>query len=405
MLRPAHLPMVLLLIAAIPALAAPDARGDREFIDLDREFGRILAEESVPGAAWAIVRDGRIVHASGYGERARGSRQPVTAETVFRVASVSKTFSATLTAMLVGEGLLHWDDAISRFVPKFQLDHPDHARRLQIRHLLGQSTGIVPNAYDNLLDASQSLEQIVPRFAEIEPMCRPGQCYTYQNVLFSLVEPAIEQTTGRSYGQLLDERLFQPLGMEQASTGMAAFLASANRARPHVRRGSQWLTTKVDGNYYRVSPAAGVNASALDLGRWLIGQMGDRPDVIRPELAAELTRKRVRTARELRRKGWRDLLTDAHYGLGWRIYTIGDEEIFMHSGWVRGFVAQIAYSRDRRTGLAIVLNAESSALNEIATHFWRQALAEPLMLVQDERRAPESGSGEVTTAAAVGSGE
>lgn len=376
--------MVLLLIAAMPALAAQETAGSHEYAQFDREFGRILKQEAVPGAAWAIVRDGRIVHATGYGVRERGGNLPVTPDTVFRIASVSKTFAAQLTAMLVSEGVLNWTDEVTRYVPAFRLNHPDHARKLQLRHLLGQSTGIVPNAYDNLINASQSLAQIVPRFGEIAPMCQPGECYTYQNVLFSLIEPAIEQSTRRSFDQLLRERLFDPLDMRQASSGMAAFLASGNRARPHVKSRSRWYATNVDENYYRITPAAGINASALDLGQWLIAQMGHRPDVIRPELTHELTQKRVHTARDMRRKGWRDLLTNAHYGLGWRIYTVGDEDIFMHSGWVRGFVAQVGYSRDRQTGIAVLLNAESSALNDMTTHFWEQVLADPPMIVRDE---------------------
>lgn len=396
MLRLYSLLVLIVLISVMRPIAASPADAD-----FDHEFGRILEEAGVPGGSYAIVRNGRIVHAAGYGVRANGNDLPVTADTVFRVASVSKTFAAQLTAMLVSEGLISWEDGVTRYVPEFRLKHPDHARQLQIRHLLGQSTGIVPNAYDNLLNASLSLDQIVPRFGELEPMCRPGECYTYQNVLFSLVSPVIEHTTRRSYDELLRERLFEPLGMKHASTGLAGYLAADNRALPHVRRGRVWFATDVNENYYRVLPAAGVNASALDLGQWLVAQMGHWPEVVRPELAAEVTEKRVRTARDLRRRGWRDILTDAHYGLGWRIYTVGEEEIYMHSGWVQGFVAQIGYSRDRQTGLAVLLNAESSVLNEITSQFWKQTLSTPPMLNRLEVSRPGSEGGNPAGPAAV----
>src|SRR5699024_8686697 len=239
----------------------------------------------------------------------------------------------------------HWNDPVQRFVPQFTLARPEHAQRLTLAHLLGQSAGIVPNAYDNLLNAGRTLDQILPQFGKVEPMCSPGECYSYQNVLFSLVEPAIESTTGHGYAELLRERIFQPLQMQQASVGLGGFLASGNRASPHVKVSrSRWVPTEVNENYYRVAPAAGVNASALDLGQWLVANMGYRPDVVRPELVHDLTRRRVHTARELRRKGWRDFLSDAHYGLGWRIHAIDGHDLITHSGWVRGFVAQIAYS-------------------------------------------------------------
>ncbi|WP_376697143.1 serine hydrolase domain-containing protein [Wenzhouxiangella sp. EGI_FJ10305] len=400
--------MALMMLTALPAPtpAAQQASGGHEWAQLDREFGQILESAAVPGAAWAVVRDGRIVHATGFGVLTRGSTRAVTPETVFRIASVSKTFAALLAGQLVAEGTLRWNDPVRRFVPQFTLARPEHAQRLTLEHLLGQSAGIVPNAYDNLLNAGRTLEQILPQFGRVEPMCPPGQCYTYQNVLFSLVEPAIEASTGRDYAELLRERLFEPLEMQQASVGMAEFLASENRAKPHVKVSRQrWAPTEVNENYYRVAPAAGINASAIDLGQWLIAQMGHRPDVIAPGLVGELTRKRLHTARDMRQKSWRGLLTNAHYGLGWRIYTVGDEDIFMHSGWVRGFVAQVGYSRERGTGIAVLLNAESSALNAMTAHFWKELLAEPPMIVRDEKTTPGSRPGEVAAAATVASGD
>ena len=385
---------LMLVTVSTVLMAHPD------LAHFDREFSRILAEHNIPGGSYVVVDNGRIVQAAGHGVRVNGKPDPVTVDTVFRLASVSKTFAAQLAALLVSEGHLRWDDPVTGYVPEFSLARPEHARQLRLDHLLSQSTGIVPNAYDNLLNASQSMDQIVPRFRELEPMCAPGRCYTYQNVLFSLVGPAIEQSTGRRYDDLLAERLFQPLGMRQASTGMQAFLASDNRAWPHVRRGTLWFATDVNENYYRVSPAAGVNASALDLGQWLMAQMGHRPDVIAPGLLAELTEKRIHTSRELRRRGWRDLLTEAHYGLGWRIYTAGSEDLVLHSGWVRGFVAEVAYSPNRQIGLGVLLNAESSALNEITTGFWKTVLDQPLMVTRDP--AEPAGTGSASTSVAPG---
>lgn len=377
--RLARCRIALLLLLALPTAAL--ALDKQAF---DQTFREELRLDGVPGGAYAIVRDGRIASLGSFGVRDADRPEPVTPETVFRVASVSKTFAAQLTAMLVSEGSLSWEDGINRYLPDFRLKNPQQSSQLQIHHLLGQSTGIVPNAYDNLINASQSLERIVPRFADLEPMCAPGTCYTYQNVLFSLVGMAIEQSSQRHYDELLSERIFVPLNMANASSGMAGYQLAANRARPHVRRnrGLPWVPTDVNENYYRVSPAAGVNASAVDLGLWLLAQMGHRPDVITADQVSEITERRVRTARDLRRRAWRDMLTNAHYGLGWRIYTVGDEEIILHSGWVRGFVAEIAWSPSRQIGLAVLLNAETPALNNITTSFWRMALAEPMMIVQ-----------------------
>ncbi|MBW3568099.1 MAG: beta-lactamase family protein [Proteobacteria bacterium] len=372
-----------LLVTALAAPAAgAEALLDRDF---DAEFRLTLEEAGIPGGAYAIVRDGHIVHAGGYGVRLSGSDDPVTADTVFRVASVSKTFAAQLTGMLVGEDKLHWDDSLNLFLPDFRFKPGDHATALQIRHLLGQSSGIVPNAYDNLLDADIPLDNILPRFSKLEPVCAPGLCYTYQNILFSLIDPVIEKATDLSYSALVQQRIFQPLHMQHASLGLEAFLATDDRALPHVKRNGAWIPTEVKKGYYQVAPAAGINASANDLGLWLLAQMGNRPDVVSPEVVAKLTEKHIRTPRDLRRRHWRDMgLTDAHYGMGWRIYQVGGEEIYLHSGWVNGYVADVAYSRTRRTGLVVLLNAESGVISEITTRFWKDVLDEPLEILHAE---------------------
>jgi len=123
----------------------------------------------------------------------------------------------------------------------------------------------------------------------------------------------------------------------------------------------------------RVAPAAGVNASALDMGKWLTAQMGGNPEVIRPEVIETLTRPRVKTTRDKRRKYWRDMLSDAHYGLGWRVYSLGKNEIAYHSGWVSGYRADIAWSEDYKIGIAVLMNVEGSSISEITTKFWQMA--------------------------------
>jgi len=369
----------LLLAGFLTVTCSALAFGADPLLTLDQHFRDTLTEHGVPGGAYAVVRDGAIEKVGTFGVRRVGTRAPVTPQTVFRTASVSKTFAAQLTAMVVADGHLRWDDPVVRFVPDLRMQDPSHAGQLQIHHLLSQTTGVVPNAFDNLLNANTPLERIVPHFASVQPLCQPGTCYTYQNVLFALVGPAIEQATGRRFEDLLSERLLQPLGMHSASVGREAFLAELDRATPHVRRaqGRVWTPVEVTESYYLVPAAAGVNASVLDLAQWVIAQKGYRPDVIDPSLIEPLTEKRVRTVRELRRGAWSALVDDAHYGLGWRIFTVGEDDVFMHNGWVRGFVAHVSYSHDRRVGLVLMLNGESRALGEVSAEFWRHQLAQP----------------------------
>jgi len=172
---------------------------------------------------------------------------------------------------------------------------------------------------------------------------------------------------------LMNEKIFEPLNKRDSSVGNEPFINNPNHAKPHVKSRGRWRTVAVKPNYYRVAPAAGVNASVLDMGKWLMAQMGANPDVLPPNVVETVTRPRVYTARDKRRKYWRDIISDAHYGLGWRIYRIGDEQIAYHSGWVSGFRADIAWSNTHQVGLAVLMNVESSDISALSTAFWKMA--------------------------------
>lgn len=337
-------------------------------------FQQKLQEDDVPGGVFAVVHQDRVVAVQPFGVRHIANPEPVTEDTVFRIASVSKTFAAGLAAVIEHQGLFSWEDPVLNFVPDFSFKNPDLNQLVKVEHLLAQSTGVIPNAYDNLIEASYDRERIIPHFSSLNPMCTPGACYGYQNVLFSFIEPVLEQTTGKPYSELLQEYILDPLQLEHASVGIEGYLLADNRAAPHVKGRNGWFSREVTEHYYRFASAAGINASAVDLSRWLIAQMGYADEVLPHEVLAELRQKRVRTVRDLRRRHWRNYLTDAHYGLGWRLYQMGQHELVFHGGWVQGFRSEIAYSPEFEVGLVVLLNAESSVLNELTAEFWNYTL-------------------------------
>lgn len=337
-------------------------------------FEERLKSDNVPGGIFAVVKGDQIQHIHAFGVRSLSTQEPVTPDTVFRIASVSKTFAAGLAARLEHEQRFSWSDLLTQYVPEFTFANPEYSNKVQVQHLLTHSVGIVPNAYDNLIEANYSSEQIVPYFQRLNPLCDPGECYGYQNVLFNLIENVLEKSTGSSYQTLLSEYVFNPLGMDHSSVGMEGYQASENKAAPHVRGRTRWFERKVTPHYYHFPAAAGVNTTALDLSQWLIAQLGYRSDVMPDEVLAEIRQPRIRTVRDLRRRDWRQHLTNAHYGLGWRLYDLGEHSLVYHGGWVNGFRADIAYSPEHEIGLIVLINAESNVISEISTSFWADIL-------------------------------
>lgn len=370
-LRRFTLTAALLLWSAVltAAPASRQALAD-EYADW---FNLRTTQEDIVGAAFVVVSREGILRVGTVGHTDTGRKKRISADTAFRIASVSKTFAAGLTAQLVSEGGLQWDDPVTRYVPDFRVQ--GDASRIRIRDLLGQSSGLIPHAYDNLIEAGAPVEEVQRRLAELPFICPPGDCYSYQNSVFSLIQPVVEKVAADSYAHLIEQRIFRPLGMHTASVGFDAFLATGDRAEPHVKRNGRWTTVSVLPNYYRVGPAAGVNASATDMGKWLMAQLGSSPAVVSAAAVTVQITPGVKTPGELHRREWKRILTDAHYGLGWRVYQISGEQIAYHSGWVSGYRADAAWSAGHNVGIAILMNAESPSISALTTHFWEMAFA------------------------------
>ncbi|WP_348729439.1 serine hydrolase domain-containing protein [Rheinheimera texasensis] len=368
-----------LLLWAGSVLAAPSV--DEFANQFHREFQQKMAKNRVPGAVYVIVKNDRIVRVGAYGVRSVGSKTPVDANTIFRLASVSKTFAAGLAAQVEHEGRFDWNDRVTRYVPGLQFRSQAMTAQLKVEHLLGQNAGLVDNAFDELIEAGQTPAQILPKFQNINPRCVPGRCYGYQNVLFSQIETVLLKTTGQPYEKLLDQRIFKPLQMHTASVGYAGFLASKNRAMPHIGTRKGWAETKVVPTYYRVNPAAGVNASAMDMGKWLIARLGHRPQVLSAAVLKDLQTPRVKTADNLQGRTYGPYVSTAHYGLGLRIYQFGNNTVYHHGGLVRGYRTDMSYSPDAGLGVAVLVNAQTNAVAELGSYFWHQMLDTPAQAV------------------------
>jgi len=322
----------------------------------------VVAGRKVPGLAMAITYQGRVLSARGYGITDVKTAEPVDAHTVFRLASLSKSFAGTVTGLLVDEGPLRWDSRVVDFLPTLQLSRPEAIERLTIADLLSHRIGLRPHTYDPDIEANAEFHTLLERFSQAPMACAPGECYGYQNVAFSLVADVVFAASGQFYPEAVRRRIFQPLGMHDASLGLDGILASPRWAKPHVATKAGWRSLTPKPTYYRLAPAAGVNASISDMAQWLIAQAGYRPDVLPPPLLDALHSPIVETPSELRsRSSWRgQRLSSAAYGLGWRIYDYAGRRLLYHGGAVQGYRSAMAILPERELGVVILWNSSSA---------------------------------------------
>ncbi|MEQ4574334.1 MULTISPECIES: serine hydrolase domain-containing protein [Gammaproteobacteria] len=345
--------------------------------DFEAMAEQLTYGQRVPGMAMAIVQGGRVLSAKGYGVTNVNNPEPVDAHTVFRLASLSKAFAGTMAGLLVNDGVLRWDSKVTDYVPGFQLSDPQATRQLTVADLLSHRVGLTRNAYDRDIESNADYYTLTHRLASAPLRCAPGECYAYQNVAFSLVGDVVFAASGSFYEQSVERRIFKPLGMNDASLGLAGIQASPRWARPHVRSRNGWVSLMPKPTYYRLAPAAGVNASASDMAQWLLAHTGHRPDVLPAPLLATLHASLISTPGEMR-SGWRhQRINSAGYALGWRVFDYAGHQVVFHAGAVQGYRGLVALLPERDLGIAIMWNGESSLPSGLMPTILDRALGLP----------------------------
>lgn len=357
---------MLLVFSTAPAFASGDGS---EFIrKLENEVLHPIIDET-PGAAVVVVVGGHVALQKTWGMRSEKNGTPITPHTLFRIASISKTFASAAGAMLVKEQLIDWNTPIATLAP-VRFKRADYGAQISLKHLASQTTGLMPHAYTNLIEDNMSYERILGRLDRVDFVCEPGECYAYQNVVFSLIGDVVEAAAQVGYTDYVEQRIFQPLDMRRASFGLNAFVTDSNHAEPHIWDGRRWSPTRTTHHYYRVPPAAGINASIDDMRAWLLAQLGQKPEVLSLAMLDEMHHGVIPTSRQQAHYRWRRGLGDIHYGLGWRTFEYDDVPGFVHhGGYVRGMRSEMIFNRDLQMGLVFLTNSEPNRVGNVIFEF------------------------------------
>jgi len=359
--------LIYALLCASPAAAEDDrvkidevntlATTVIDVAEIDRRANLLMNQLEMTGLSVAIVENGETRFAKGYGEEIRDSGQMVTADTVFRWASVSKGVAANTLLSLVEDGDFDLSSSAESLAPSLDLPGEESAN-VNLLHLLSHQTGIVRNAYDNRIEAGHFAKATRTSLKDLDLLCIPGTCHTYQNVAFDAASEIIENQTSLPYKTVVQSRVFDTLGMESASLTLEGLTRNKRWARPHGRFGEP--ISSVKPTYYRVPAAAGVNSSVKDLAKWMTAQFPASNQIPESRLEAMQT-PIINTTGEQRflNRRYRDLRR-AHYGLGWRVYDYHGHKVVGHRGGVQGYRALVLFDPERQAGIAMMWNSPHS---------------------------------------------
>lgn len=348
-----------------------------------------IQESGAVGAAVVISYKGQIALMKCFGTKKTASSDSIDENTIFRLASVSKAVTGVLAGILANEKVIDLDDKIKDYIPDFRLKTKENTDSLTLRHILSHTSGMIPHAFDLMVEDHVPLDQMIAKLNEVDITAQPGKEYSYQNVTFSIFDPVVCTKTHKSFDEVLREKVFLPFGMKDASTGFEAFKNNPNKAIPHGGGDRNFRPIPLNDRYYNTAPAAGVNASISDLGQFLIAVSGKDYEIIPREARNLVFTPQVEThLRGSYFRSW-DRVDSKQYSLGWRIVDYKNHKVAYHGGYVAGYRSEIAFCEEEEIGIAFLTNSPNSLVSKSVPMFLNLFFANKLKLVQQNTNQQE----------------
>jgi CubicO group peptidase (beta-lactamase class C family) len=367
----------LVLLAGVLAGSAAAAPPDADSQDFDRYVERARQQFDVPAIAVAVVKDGRVVFERGYGQRQLDPALPADAHTLFSIASNTKSFTATAMEMLADEGKLKLDDRVIDHLPWFQMSDPYVTREMRLRDVLSHRTGLGLHAGDLLYNpvSSYSMREVVERLRTL-PLARGFRAgYAYDNIMFAVAALVIEQASGQSYAEFVQNRIFRPLGMNESRINATALLPDDVVAACYFRNESGALQKVAPLAWTNNPGAAGIYASAHDMALWAQAQLAvGQPADGKPRLlstAAQQDMWSMVTPIPIDPPDTPELAAATPqflgYGEGWYVSDYRGHKLVWHGGDFPGATSRLTLVPELGLGVVVLTNQESQAARDAVT--------------------------------------
>lgn len=333
-----------------------------EFID--SVVMRSIDQLPQAGVAVAVVKDGKIIHAKGYGEASIETGAKVNENTLFSIASNSKAFTTTALGMLVDEGKLNWTDKVVDIIPEFRMYDPYITEHFMVIDLVTHRSGLGLGAGDLMFipDGSDfKIDDIIKSFQFQEPTSEFRTKYDYDNLLYIVAGEVIHRLSGLPWDTFIEQRIMSPLGMQRSAGYRENLKTSENIAMPHSSEGGKVVQINEYQDPNKVFGAAGgIYASVNDLSNWMLmhlnGGSWDSTVYLTPETHDKMWQMQTLIWTSAEGKGSYNTHYKA-YGLGWDIQDQDGHTIVSHTGGMPGMLSQTVLIPELDAGIVVLTNS------------------------------------------------
>ncbi len=372
--------------------------------ELDVLVEKTMKTFNVPGIAVGIIKDGKLILAKGYGVSNINTKQKVDANTLFGIASNSKSFTAAALGILVDEGKLNWDDKVVKHLPEFKMYNDYVTQEFTIRDLLTHRSGLGLGAGDLMIwpdGHNFTPKDIVKNIQFLKPVSGFRTKYDYDNLLYVIAGEVVERVSGKSWCDFVEERIMKPIGMKNSAASWNRLKDTTNVIVPHVPvKGNLQVIKRYTNPIF--DAAAGLYTSVNDLSNWLILQMneGKRDDktIFSKEVHHDMWTSQTILPQ---RNAYPYTSNFKTYGLGWQLMDVNGHLQVSHTGGLDGIVTQTIMIPDIKLGIIVLTNQQSgAAFNTISNTIKDSYLGLPkfdhLAYLSQERKSKEDDADKIT---------
>jgi len=363
--------MVFFICFFIAFLVQPTAAQAKiNLSQLDSYFETARQEWKIPGMAVAIVKDGKVVFAKGYGVKEFSKQEKVDENTLFAIASNTKAFTAAALAMLVDEGKINWDDKVRDYLPYFKLYDPYVTEEMTILDLLCHRCGLKTFSGDLLwYETSYSTVEVIKRARYLKPGYGFRSGYGYSNIMFMAAGEVVPAVTGKPWKDFIKERIFEPLGMKTTNIGTTHLKNYTNVSAAHY----VYLDGKTVTVPYTSSDSMGgagsINSNVMEMAQWLKmllnNGMFDNQRILSEDSIWEMwSPHNINRVTPSTKK----LFPTTHficYGLGWGLSDYYGYKVIAHGGGLDGMISRVALVPEIKLGLVILTNSINGLPNAL----------------------------------------
>ncbi|MGH2647133.1 MAG: serine hydrolase, partial [Ginsengibacter sp.] len=319
----------------------------------------------VPGIAVAVVKDGKVIHAKGYGVRSLNTKQKVDENTLFGIASNTKAFTVAALGILIDEGKLKWDDKVRDYIPEFKLYSPYVTEEFTIKDLLTHRSGLGLGAGDLMFwpDSNNfTKKDMIHNLRYLKQVSSFRTKFDYDNNLYMVAGEVVARVSGMSWEEFIQKRILDPLGMSGTAPSYNLLKNKTNVIDPHAPVDGVVKVIRRDANE-TLDAAGGIYSNLTDMCKWIMMQMNNGKYDDGKQLLSNDVHEEMWTPQTIIPvHGETPYNTHfAGYGLGWFLSDVHGYKQCTHTGGLAGIVTQVTLIPEMKLGIIVFTNQQSGA--------------------------------------------